>query len=119
MSVLGIETRWRKRSAPARPFVVVGPWRSESEVPGLVRSIVESLSLAPEVRVEWRSGSSERAAREADLTFGLVSGPSDTTQGAMLPTPDQLAGAAARRAAWTVLAQLRRTLRQQGRMRSA
>lgn len=118
MSVLGIETRWRRRAAAARPFVVVGPWRSESEVPALARSIVSSLGLSPEVKVEWLSGVAARPALEADLAFGLAPDQKPDPHIALLPAPDQLVGAPARRAAWVVVAQLRRALRQQGRIGS-
>ncbi len=113
LSVFGIETRWRKRAAPPKPFIVEGPWSSEAEVSALVRSVVDALGLSPEVSIQWRSAQPEPRGPAADLVFGRPAHPSSV----VLPSPEQLRGADARRAAWNELAKLRRTLRQQGQLK--
>lgn len=132
LAVFGIETVWRRRGGrrgtqPAPPLQEVagvlrvrGPWQSAEQAPALVHAMVQSLQLDPVVRIDWEPETGpvqEPVATDAQplLWFGSEAGGlTPPALWAGLPAPDCLRAAAARRAAWEVLAPFKRALRARG-----
>jgi hypothetical protein len=135
LRVFGIETVWRRRGqgpssssgvsdssgSSAHPLLVVmGPWGSAAEAPALVHAMLQSLQLSELVRTEWLASDSARSdgkAPAAVIRFGMLPDslpPSSLASARLqlaLPAPNQLKGAGPRRAAWELLAGLKRELR--------